>query len=293
MKLLRPKDVSLTSLDKRFKQSPVGKLVASVITLGLCITFITLYFLGKMELQAMLIGTGICFVIFLFVFSTFIQNIAPSAWNLAISSKVIYIKFRSFFNSHFPEDDPQVIKLPFSEIKSVRATKHELKYKTTKKIKNGPTRTGSVTKYQTFLDITVKETDLTPLVKQLDYESNLKCSKNGSGGQSRFHHFPVRVVMPNTIRLEWFTKNTQLKPGIKKTVEMLGQEGLCIEELKKEVTDYTDIASLGQQNIDEGIRQFAITESKLGAIELARTQYGYGLKEAKEFVENLMEEKTE
>ncbi len=276
MELLRPKEVNLTSLDSRFRQSPIGKLLATITLLGFSVMFIVLYFKGEMELGAALIATAICLLIAFFTFGTFLMNIRPSAWNLAVSSGVVFVKFRSFFNSHFPEDDPQIISLPFSEIKFIQATKQKLKYKTTKKIKNGPTRTGSVTKYQSFLDIKVNGIDLEPLVKQLDYESKLKCSKNGSSGKSRYCHFPVRVVMPDTVRLEWYTKNTQLKPGIKKAVEMLRQEGLCVEELNKEVIDYTDTASLDQQNFDEMIRQFAITESKLGAIEMARGQYGYG-----------------
>jgi ribosomal protein L7/L12 len=289
MELLTLKDVNLTNLDKRFKQSAIGKLVGVFIPLGFCTLIVSLHFKGEMGLPPTLISTAIFLLLSIYILKMFIKNIGPNSWNLAICPGVILVKFRSFFNNHFPETDPQVVRLAVSEIKSVHITKQKLKYKTRGNSKNGSKRTGTCTKYQTFLDINLNNVDLAALAKQLDYEHSLKHSKNGSAGKSRARHFPVRVMMPDTIRLEWFTKNTQLKPGIKKAVELLEQQGICIEEKQKEVMDYTEIASKDPQEINKVISELALRESKMAAIEIARNQYNYGLKEAKDFVENLMD----
>ena len=290
MELLKLNEVNLTNLDQRFKQSPIGKLWAVIILLGFCGMFITFYFKGEWELGAATIATAICILIALFTFRMFLKNIGPNAWNLAVAPSVVYIKFRSFFNSHFPENDPQVVSLPFSEIKSLQINKQKLKYNITRNSKGGIKRTGTVTKYQTFLDITVNGIDLTGLAKQLHYEHTLKCSKSDSNVKSSVRHFPVRIVMPDTIRVEWFTKNTRLKPGINNAIEVLRQQHISIEELRNEVLDYTEIASQDIQEINKIVFELALRESKSAAVEVAKKKYDLDYKEAKGFVENLMDE---
>jgi len=289
MELLTLNDVNLTNLDTRFKQSAAGKLIGTIFMLGFCVLFVMLYFKGELELLPAIIFTAIFLLLSIYTLKMFIKNIGPDSWNLAVCSNVILIKFRSFFNSHFPETDPQIVSLDIPEIKSAKITKQKLKYKTRIKSKKSGNRVRTVTKFQTFLDITVNNIDLTSLEKQLDYEHKLKCQTKGSGGKSRFRHFPVRVIMPDTIRLEWFTKNTQLKPGITKAVETLEEQGICFEEMQNEVLDCTEKSLLDSPEIDKIIYELGLRESKSAAVELAVQKYGYDRKEAKNFVEYLLE----
>jgi len=276
------KEINTTALYAQFKQSPLAQLIAAMLFVGLIMGTVCWHYFGDFPLGGVIFSGGF-FGLFAWIsFSSFKKSLAPTNWILSVGPDRILVKFRSYLNSHFPQTDPQVVQFHPSEIQSARITKQ--------RITAPGSRNRRVTSFHTFLDLNISEQDLTPLKEQLKYERSLKMPLTGkfvkSSGKSR--HYPVSVVDNRTIRIEWRSPWDIVIPSIKKAINKLRRQGISIEALQKEVIDLTrDRAD--QKRMEDNILHLAERGNLLAATKLARRTYGFGLTEAKDFVEDLLE----
>ena len=98
---------------------------------------------------------------------------------------------------------------------------------------------------------------------------------------SKHHHYPVKLVDSNILRVEW----GGIKPGIKGILSLLRGK-LNIEPELYIKTDFTDDAV--DKDLDSQILNLAERGKKMEAVSMVRQNYGFSLDRSKEFVEELM-----
>lgn len=277
---LQSADTSLPS--RRFKQG-------SIITLVMALAFLSFssamtwwwYTTDEIPLMLLFVSGGSCALISLYCFAIFKKSLGPENWILSLSPQLVQIKFRSYLNPHFPQEDPQVAQFKLTEIQSACISKQT--------IKAPSSNNGTLTSFHTFLDLHIKGQDLVSLKEQLKYERNLKVRIPrwfGSTG-TKFQHYPVSVIDPSTIRIEWRSPSDRVIPGIKVAIKHLSRLGVKIEPLKKEVMDCTR-TSADQTAMENKILQLAERGNLLQATKLTRRAFGLSLTESKAFVEDLL-----
>lgn len=284
MKIIKLNEVNNTSLCTRFKQSSLALLNATIFLVVLIIGVIWWHNVGNFLLVGVIFCCGFFGFIALLSFSNFKKSLTPSNWILLVSPNQIIIKFRSYLNSYFPEDDPQIVQFHPSEIEYARITKQRL---TSWGSGNGRPR--RITTFHSFLDLSIIENDLGPLSKQIKYERNLKMQPTGKfiKYRNKSKHYPVSVIDNRVVRIEWRSLRDAVTPGIKKALVKLSEEGIRIETLQKEVIDLTR-GKDNKKQMEDNILYLAERGNTLAAVKLARKVYGLNLAEAKVFVEDLI-----
>jgi hypothetical protein len=239
--------------------------------------------------------------------SRYLKALKPCNWVVKQGMDRLLVKFRSYLNSHLPEEDPVVVEVPFSEIDWVRKTKETVSTETSD---------SAQTRFYTFLDIKLNAPYIEELKKAMQAERNrrppieslnrelfqarkhkkpeqeinllkekiraekLKHPKGGGRVTGISHHHPVRLTDNNIMRIDW----RGLNPGIHHILSSL-KDLISIEPEIKLTSDYT----LGKsaQNVEDQILDQVERGNTMEAITLARMKYGFSLTEAKQFVENL------
>jgi len=236
----------------------------------------------------------------------------PSNWLVRLRPDQMLIKFRSYLNDHFPEDDPVVAAIQYSEIEWVRKTRE-------KRISASMCDPGTkATSWHTYLDIKLNRQDglkeilarernrpapqsrvaeithelflarkrkapkpeITRIKETLKTERSLHKKKmRGSG--TRHHHYPVRMADSELLRVEW----AGIKPGIKGILTILRGKVSVEPELTIKTDDTLTVEG---KDLDSQILELAERGKKLDAISMVRQKYGYSLAQSKEIVEGLM-----
>jgi len=278
MKLLTLPEVSLTNLDKRFRQSPIANLLFTMVILAMAglMIFLVVYRDGP---KIILLSIPVWLLFGCIQAAACKKSLGPCNWLLAIAPEGIYIKFRSYLNTALPETDKQVIALQFSDIQSVQIVKQTL---------SCPSSGGkTTTTFMTFLDIHLQNCDISILSEQLCYERSVWNENSAFGGRTKTHDYPVSTVKPNIIRLEWRSPKAFITPGINKAIASFVRQGIPAEPKRRDVIDFT-ISSGDKKKMEEQILQLAEKGHVIAAIKLARKTYNYDLAEAKKFIDGLL-----
>ncbi len=243
----------------------------------------------------------------LMAYSKFLKALQSANWIVKFGANQILIKYRSYLNDHLPEEDFVIVEIPFSEIEWVRKTKETVYTEDSE---------STLTRFYTFLDFKLKSPDVEELKSALKFErtrrppiesmnhdlfiarkykkseqeinelkeririEKIKHPRGGGRITGVNKHYPVRMIEPNILRVEW----NGLRPRIGQLLNLL-QQKITIEPEIKIKSDYT--SSRSSINLDDQILDLVERGSKLEAIKLVRIKYGYSLTEAKGFVEKL------
>jgi hypothetical protein len=200
-----------------------------------------------------------------------LKSIRRTNWLLICGEGRLLIKFRSYLNTRFPEDDPQVVSIGAGEITAVgRST---LTMRT-------PDSEGWSEQTSAYLDLSVN-CDLSALKEALKHEHRL-----GRSESTVWQDYPVSVAGDDVIRIEWKSPSARIRPGISVALALLGQYFPNKADFS-EALDLTQTGSLDRAEMDSRILDLAERGRKLDAVKLAQTAYGYGLREALDFVEGL------
>jgi hypothetical protein len=263
-----------------FKQSMLPHAIALISFTGLSVGFICWHHFGNCPLNIALIFGGFMGLFVLYTFSILKKTLAPSNWLLTLESDRISIKFRSYLNAHFPDTDPQIVRLPLKEIESARITKQRI----TQYGFSGRRQTA----FHTFLDLNIPEQVLSPLQEQLKHERNMEPPLTGKfvKSRSKSNHYPVSVAGEHTIRIEWRSPHDQIHPNVPRVISLLADRGIKIDPLSKEVLDMT-LTSSDKRQMEDRILFLAQRGDVLSATKLARQAFGMNLTDAKNFVEEL------
>jgi hypothetical protein len=240
--------------------------------------------------------------------SRYLKALKPSNWVVRQGMDRLLVKFRSYLNSHLPEEDSVVVGIPFSEIDWARKTRETVHTETSE---------STQTRFYTFLDIKINSPHIEELKKALQVERNRrppienlkhelflarKHKKNEqeiNALKEKIHaekikhpksvgritgvssHHPVRLTDENILRIDW----SGLNPGIPNILNSL-KKLIVIEPEIKSTSDYT--SGKAAKNVEDQILEHVEKGNKVEAISLVRMKYGFSLTEAKQFVENLL-----
>ncbi|MSP41006.1 MAG: hypothetical protein EXR70_21155 [Deltaproteobacteria bacterium] len=198
----------------------------------------------------------------------------PSNWLVRLEDDGLFVKFRSYLNDRFPEYDPTVVFLPYAEIRSAKFVREK------REVEDLSEHTAKTTKIRKFVELEVSS-DCRQLSEELVKEHE-RVAKGKAISIARYGDFPVRVVAPNRVQIDWtvvppvqalldaLTRHTLVRPAETASKDLAQFDGLSQEQQKAKLLDLV-------QGGD-----------KITAIAMARKLYGYDLAQAKEFIEDLL-----
>ena len=275
MKIITLKEINITPLDIRFKQSSFTIAIGLMLVTGLMSGVVFWHYRKGLPLSMAIITCGILTLFLLVLIMQLKKSLTQDNWILLIKPNQILVKFRSYCNSHYPQEDPQVVSFQPREIEYARITKQKM-------ISYGK-RNSKTLSFHSFLDLCIMRQDLSPLKQQITYEHNVKMQSVNSA------HYPVSIAGEHIVRLEWRSHHDYVTPGLKKALAALSAEGIKIESLHKETIDLT-ITPTDKNVMETKILRLAERGEKIAAIRLTRKVYGLSLSEAKNFVQELTQQ---
>lgn len=121
MQLMRLADVPLDRRDRVFRYSQsravIGATILAVLAFGAFI------FGWQKDLWLPYYLAAVIVIGLLIFHKLIIARFRPSNWLLRMTDHGLFIKFRSYLNNHFDDQDLTVLFLPYSEIRSARSVK--------------------------------------------------------------------------------------------------------------------------------------------------------------------------
>lgn len=278
MQLLRLADVPIGDRDRVYRYPPFRAFLV-----GLIVFFCGAGLLVFAWLKGVWIAYYISAVIFVFllIFQKLITaRFHSSNWLVRMTDNGLYIKFRSYLNHHFPETDPAVLFLPYSEIRSARLLKERQEVPDP-----GDGRNSTMTKTRRLLVLELAGQS-TELAAALDNERKRVFSKLNSGGaKARYQHLPVRLPAPNRLAIDW-----GVVPSVQSILDSLTRHTL-VHHGEETVKDFVSLDGLSREEQEERLLELAQSGDMIGAIALSRKLYSYDLATAKTFVESLLQKR--
>jgi hypothetical protein len=277
MQLLRVADVPITTQDRVYRYSRARALSAFLIFCVLAVASLAFGWFKSMWLAYYITAAGF---LFLLIFQKLITaRFRPTNWLVRMTDHGLYIKFRSYLNHHFPDQDPTVIFLPYSEIRSARLVKERQEVPDPE---DGSSATTTKTRRLLVLELARESTEL---AAALDNERKRVFGKmnQGGGAKSRYHHLPVRLASPNLLTIEW-----AVVPSIQTILEALARRTLVQRE-EETSKDLVHLDGLTREQQESRLLELAESGDMFGAVKLARQLYSYDLATAKTFVESLVQ----
>ena len=263
---------------KVFRSQVFPAILVFVVLVGCAVGGLVSYWKGNSPLWTLLVfGPGVVLFI-LIIFGMVRKGFKSTNWLMVLSPDEVLIKYRSYLNCHMARSDRQVIVLDIDEIVAVRRVKR-------KEITLGQ-KNHTQTRYLKFLEIMLAEGLGGEVKEALTSERQAERDYKNQTGKTttKFRDYPVSVKDDSILRV----KMSSVRPGVKGALEWFGANGIeQLEEISEE-EDFT-VTFEDKKQMDDKILTLAMSGKKIGAIKLARSAYGMGLSEAKEFVDGLME----
>jgi len=275
MQLLRIADVPITDHDRVYRYSRIRALSVLLVLSLLAIASLMFGWLKNMWIAYYI--PAVTFLFFLIFQRLVTARFRSSNWLVRMTDHGLYVKFRSYLNHHFPEQDLTVVFLPYSEIRSARSVTERNEIPDLEDTGNSTT-----TKTRRVLELDL-DTDSTELAEALGNEPKRVFSKTNQGGgaKSRYHHLPVRLASPNLLTIEW-----SVVPSLKTILDALTRHTL-VQRGEKTARDFINLSGLSGEEQESRLLELAETGNMIGAVKMARQLYSYDLATAKAFVESL------
>jgi len=275
MQLMHAADVPVSQRDRVFyysRRRALGGVALTIIGAG------TVSYLIGLKRPALgyyiLVVVGIVMWLFRKMLTA---RFHPANWLVRLTDDGMLIKFRSYLNNHFPDQEPTVIFIPHTEILSARQVveKQELPDRDDN---NRPTSSIKTIKF-VELDLAgdtklLAEALLRERRYAIDGKAQLKITR-------RYHHLPVRLPTADKLQIEW-----KVVPSAASLLDALSHHTRILAA-EKTSRDFAGLAQLSREEQENRLLELAESGDKIGAIAAARRIYGYNLAQAKEFVEGL------
>ena len=276
-----------TSDDLVFREGDIGKFAAFAIfaTLGMVCIGATLWMVllpGYQGWLAFVPGFyGVILGLLTWVaWRSHRAALGPMNWLVRATPRGLYVKFRSYLNHGFAEEDRVVVFVPTEEIAWFRAhRRNELRHQ-------GDAKRANIDVRHDYLEIGLKGADLSALAEQLAMERTHR-----EPGRAVFRHYPVSIREGGVIAVEWRSGHGRTRPRLAKAVKQLESLYSSVAAAPDMAPDIesTDapIEQLAAGEQDDHILELAVKGEITEAVRLARRLYGYDLTRAKTYVEGL------
>jgi hypothetical protein len=218
----------------------------------------------------------VCLLIFQKVITA---RFRPTNWLVRMTDDGLFVKFRSYLNFHFPDQDLTIVFIPYSDIRSAKYTKERQALPS----QDGYARGVPSVRTRRFIDLELAG-NLRPLATGLANESKRLFAKVVDGGadaSTRYQHLPVKLS-DNVLRIEWF-----VVPSARTLLDALSRHTLVRPDAQSD-RDYTNLESLDRREQESRLLELAESGDVIGAVAMARKLYSYDLVTAKEFIDSLL-----
>jgi len=283
MQLLRLADVPLNQRDRIFYYSRLRAGAGAVIFVAGATAAIIF---GRQTGHWLAYYVAAVAVVCLLLYQKLITaRFRPSNWLVRMTDHGLFVQLRSYLNCHFSAEDYTVVFLPYAEIRSATLVDER------RELPDPDARRAAVTTSQKrrLLELELAG-DSRQLAIALASEQEIMLAKTRIGAQKpsiRYHHFPVQLVAPDKLRIEW-----SVVPSAHTLLEALTRHTL-VRPAQQLTRDLANLNGLSRTEQESRLLQLAQSGDKIGAIALARRLYGYDLVAAKDFVEGLASKPAE
>jgi len=276
MQLMRLADVPLDKRDRKFYYSRFRAVLGTTILIAVALGALGFGWRKNVWLAYYVAAVvAICLLIFQRLVTARFRS---TNWLVQMTDHGLYIKFRSYLNHHFPDQDPTVFFLPHSEIRSARSVTER------QEVLDRDDQTNSAMTKTRRLVVLELAGDSTKVAEALDNERRRVFSKSfhGGGANSRYQHLPVRLACPNFLIIEW-----GVVPSVQSILEALTRHTL-VQPGEETTRDFVNLDGLSRGEQEARLLELAESGDMIGAVAIARKLYSYDLTTAKTFVESLI-----
>ncbi|HEY0009821.1 MAG TPA: DUF308 domain-containing protein [Tepidisphaeraceae bacterium] len=279
MRIIQHSQADIRSTDTVFRQS-VNKPMMGLLV-GIMLMIVGLWVLTMMPhtlpwfIAVFLILFGLLFT---YLFGLNVQAARRDTnWLLRVgASGTISIKFRSYLNWRFSDQEPQVIVLVSSEITSARRV-------TARRVTSS--RDSTQFESQEYVELALHPPIDSALAEALRDERAHRGF--GKRHRTRYHHAPVHLIEGNILRLNWRTAYDSIVPNVAAALDAL-RPLVPIEADATADEDYS-VAALSALSPEEQkqrlIRLAQVEDMK--AVTTVRKLYDYSLADSRKYVEEL------
>jgi hypothetical protein len=201
-------------------------------------------------------------------------------WLVRSNEAGLFVQFRSYLNFNFPADDPTVVFIAYTEIRSARLVRQRQQLTDT---------SGQIT-YRT---LRLAELELAENAQSLadalatERARSAPDEKRWYGRSStKYEDYPVRMESPASLQIEW-----SVVPHINTFLEDVGayvkvEAPLFVKE------DYSKLNGLSKEEQDKRLKKLDAEGRTISAVYLAQQCYGCSLAEAQSRIEELRAQKS-
>jgi len=261
-------ETPLNPLSQVFRESRLTRIIAVLV--GLMFVSLGLYIVWfRGERMGWLFAGGAALIPLIFGFRL-VNSFRSENWLMRYGPPKLLIKIRSCDNHSFDDGDPVVMELDTSEVEWIRKVRETVVTKDSD---------GRQSETSTYLDLKLRDANLAEL------ELKLKDERQRSHKGFKVLHYPVQAMPDGVIRVQWRGGSTWITPKVEQAIAML-KSVVDVHAEYSETRDYTvEPADKAAQEMQ--ILELARSGKTIDAIKLARKRYGYSLRQAKDFVEEL------
>jgi hypothetical protein len=279
MQLMRSADVPSDRRDRVFYYSRFRAIIGAAALIALAGGVLLWGWLNEVWLAHY---AGAILLLCLLIFQKLITaRFRPSNWLLRMSHHALFIKYRSYLNNHFDDQDLTVVFVPFSEIRSARSVKER---REVPDLAEG-NRPGTTTKIRQIVEFDLAG-DSTPLARALARERERIFSKSVIGAgriSTRYQHLPVRLPTPTLLQIEW-----GVVPSAQILLDALTRHTL-VQKPTAVSKDFVNLDKLSREEQEAHLVELVESGDMIGAVAAARQLYSYDLTTAQAFVDALLQ----
>jgi ribosomal protein L7/L12 len=276
MQLMRLADVPLDPRDRVFYYSRLRAVTGATL---LAVVAIAAFVFAWLKDAWPMYYIGALMALCLLIYQRLIiGRFRSSNWLLRMTDHGLLVKFRSYLNHPFAAQDLTVVFVPYSEIRSARLVKER------QELPDRDQQSGTTASTRRTLELELAG-NITEFAEALGMERERVFTKSHRGAEkisTRYHHFPVRRVLPTVLRIEW-----GVVPSIQTILDALTRHTL-VQSAAEATKNYANLDQLSRQEQETRLVELAESGDMIGAIAIARRLYSYDLTAAKQFVEGLM-----
>jgi hypothetical protein len=276
MQLMRLADVPSNQRDRMFYHSRLRAVAGGLSVLAGA--FGLLVFGWSKSAWPAYLAAAVIFLCLLIFHQLILARFRPSNWLLRLNDEGMFVKFRSYLNDRFSQYDLTVVFLSFAEIRSAKFVREK------RELEDLSEHTGKTTKIRKYVELEVG-CDCRQLSEELAKERE-RVFKGKAISSARYGDFPVRVVAPDRVQIDW-----TVVPGVQMLLDALTRHTL-VRPAEASSKDFIHLESFSREQQEARLRELAESGDKIGAITMARRLYSYDLAAAKQFVEELLDKPT-
>ena len=199
------------------------------------------------------------------------KRLKPSNWLAIRTAEGLFLKYRSYLNAHFPEEDEQIVFLPYGSINAARL--HRRRWLTPSS--QGRTRHTSAT----FVEFQLRDQrEVERLAAKLAAERDTKAPKittwYGSRRRGRYGDYPAQIAPDGTLAIAW-----AVYPGAKQFLADIADK---VEVADTTRTDYNWREATSPAEDAAAMTTLGRMGDSFSVIRLLRRKYGLSLTDAKQ-----------